>query len=127
MPKAKAIQKAILRLEREQARAFNRRDISAAMRIFSPSFVGFSSTTHGRIRGLAAQRKTFQFYLKQSPKMTYHIEKTYVQVSGDTAVATFYWKVGLGRARAIHGRGTHVFARRGKDWRVVHEHFSRAH
>lgn len=127
MSKATIIQKAILQLEREQARAFNRRDISGAMRIFSPRFVGFSSTTHRRIRGLGAQRKTFQFYLRQSPKMTYHIEQPHVQVSGDTAVATFYWKVGLGPRHAVHGRGTHVFVRKGGNWRVVHEHFSRAH
>lgn len=127
MANAKAIQREILRLEREQARAFNRRDISGAMRIFSPSFVGFSSTTHSRIRGLGAQRKTFQFYLRQSPKMTYRIEKPHVHVSGDTAVATFYWKVGLGPRRAVHGRGTHVFVRKGSNWRVVHEHFSRPH
>ncbi len=126
MATVKATQRVILRLERELARAFNRRDISAAMRIFDPGFVGFSSTTHERIRGLAALRKTFQFYLKQSPKMTYGIEKPQVHVSGDTAVATFYWKVGLRPGRAIQGRGTHVFARKGKDWCVVHEHFSRA-
>ncbi|HXE91248.1 MAG TPA: nuclear transport factor 2 family protein [Terriglobales bacterium] len=127
MADARAIQRAILRLEREQARAFNRRDVSGAMRVFSPRFVGFSSTTHARIRGLGAQRKTFQFYLRQSPKMTYRIEQPLVQVTGDTAVATFYWSVGLGRGHVIHGRGTHVFVRQGKNWRVVHEHFSRAH
>jgi ketosteroid isomerase-like protein len=48
-------------------------------------------------------------------------------VNGSTAVATFYWTVQLGRGRKIHGRGTHVFTKQGKSWRVVHEHFSRAH
>jgi len=48
-------------------------------------------------------------------------------VLGDTAVASFYWKVTLGPDRKVEGRGTHVLAKRGGKWRIVHEHFSRAH
>lgn len=124
---SKAIREQILRLEREQARAVNRRNIRAATRMFDKSFVGFSSTRHRRIRGLGALAKTFQYYLKRAPRMTYRIEQPQVQVNGDTAIATFYWTVGLGQGRRVHGRGTHVFVRKGKNWRVVHEHFSRAH
>jgi ketosteroid isomerase-like protein len=124
---SKSAQKEILRLEREQAQAINRGDIPGAVRMFDPSFVGFSSTQHERITGLAALKRTFQHYLKQAPRLSYRIEKPQVHVSGSTAVATFYWSVNLGRSRFVRGRGTHVFARQGKRWRVVHEHFSRAH
>ncbi len=124
---SKAVRQQILKLEREQARAYNRGDVNAAMRIFDKGFVGFSSTQHERIRGLGALKKTFHYYLKRAPKMTYHIQQPHVHVSGGTAVATFYWTVGLGQRRSVRGRGTHVFARQGKNWRVVHEHFSRAH
>lgn len=124
---SKTIQQQILQLEREQAAAINRRNPTESLRMFDKLFVGFSSTTHARIRGLAALGKTFQHYWKRAPKMTYHIEKQRVHVSGNTAIATFYWTVGLGGGRKVHGRGTHVFARKGKNWRVVHEHFSRAH
>jgi len=124
---SKQIQQQILRLEREQAAAVNRGDIRGATKMFDKGFVGFSSTRHERIRGLTALAKTFQFYLQRAPKMTYRIEQPRVHVSGDTAVATFYWTVGLGAGRRVRGRGTHVFARKGRDWRVVHEHFSRAH
>ncbi len=123
----KAARQQILRLEREQARAIHRANIRGALKMFDRSFVGFSSTQHKRIRGLGALRKTFHYYLKRAPKMTYRIEQPHVHVSGGMAVATFYWTVGLGKGRKIHGRGTHVFARQGKSWRVVHEHFSRAH
>jgi ketosteroid isomerase-like protein len=95
--------------------------------MFDRGFVGFSSTQHERIRGLGALRKTFEYYLKRAPKLTYHIEQPHVAVNGGTAVASFYWTVQLGRGRRIHGRGTHVFTKQGKSWRVVHEHFSRAH
>jgi ketosteroid isomerase-like protein len=124
---SKAIQQRILRLEREQAAAINRGDVAAATKMFNAGFVGFSSTTHNRIRGLKALAQTFRHYLDLSPEMTYKIEKPQVHVSGSTAVATFYWTVALGADKKIHGRGTHVFARRGHEWRVVHEHFSRAH
>ncbi len=123
----KAARQQILRLEREQARAINHADIRCALKMFDRSFVGFSSTQHKRIRGLGALRKTLHYYLKRAPKMTYRIEQPHVHVSGGTAVATFYWTVGLGKGKRIRGRGTHVFARQGRNWRVVHEHFSRAH
>ena len=130
---AKSVRGEILHLEREQVRAINRGDVRSALKLFDRGFVGFSSTKHQRIRGLGALRKTFDYYLKQAPKLAYHVEQPHVSVSGGTAVATFYWSVQLGRGRPgriktrkIHGRGTHVFAKQGKEWKVVHEHFSRA-
>ncbi len=123
---SKAIRKQILRAEREHARAFNRGDVRGAMLMFHKDFVGFSSTRHARIHGLSALKKTFLYYLKRAPKMFYHIEQPRVHSSGSTAVATFYWTVGLGKGRRVRGRSTHVFLRSGRNWRVVHEHFSRA-
>lgn len=117
----------ILRLEREQANAINRGDVRAALRMFDKSFVGFSSTQHNRIRGLAALARTFHYYLRRAPKMDYRIQQPHVHADGNVAVATFYWTVGRGPGRALRGRATHVFVRKGKNWRVIHEHFSRAH
>ena len=123
----KTVRNQILQLERAQVRAINRGDVRAALKMFDPSLIGFSSTRHERIRGLAALARTFQHYLKLAPRMTYTIAKTQVHLKGPVAFATFYWTVGLGKGRKIHGRGSHVFARKGKNWRVIHEHFSRAH
>lgn len=123
----KRIRKQILQLEREQARAINRGDVKGAVRMFDRGFVGFSSTQHKRIRGLGALAYTFHYYLKRAPKLAYRIEQPQVHASGSTAVATFYWTVEWGRGRRVRGRGTHVFTRAGKNWRVIHEHFSRAH
>ncbi len=123
----RAIQQQILRLEREQVRAVNDGDVRSAMRLFDPTFVGFSSTKHKRIRGLRALAATFEYYLKQGSKITYQIAEPLVQARDGNAVATFYWSVRFGRGREIRGRGTHVFVLKGRDWRVVHEHFSRAH
>ena len=125
MPKTARQQ--VLQLEGAQARAINHGDVRGALQMFDRGFVGFSSTQHKRIRGLSALRKTFDYYLKRAPKLAYHIEQPHVSVTGGTAVATFYWTVQLGRGHKIHGRGTHVFTKQGKGWRVVHELFSRAH
>jgi ketosteroid isomerase-like protein len=122
-----AVRKQILRLEREQARAVNAGDIRGATRMFDPGFVGFSSTKHARIRGLGPLAATFRYYRKRAPKLNYHLQQPHVHVSGHTAVATFYWTVKLGKGRSVRGRGTHVFVRKVRQWRVIHEHFSRAH
>ena len=120
-------QREILRLERRQERDFNRRNLKACLAPFAPGFVGFSSTRHDRIAGLAALKKTFLYYMRQSPRMRYRIAQLRVQVFGEAAVATFYWTVQLEPGWQVRGRGTHVWVRRGKSWRIVHEHFSRAH
>lgn len=125
---SKSVKKQILALENEQAAAINRRKTREAVKMFVKDFVGFSSTRHKRIHGLGALSRTFQHYMHRAPRMRYRIEQPEVLLSGDTAVATFYWRVDLGPLReVVKGRGTHVFVRNGKDWRVVHEHFSRAH
>jgi len=117
----------ILRLERQQVEDFNRRRLDQLLRQFHSGFVGFSSTRHTRIAGRAALKKTFLHYLRQSPRVVYRIAQPCVQVLDGCAVASFYWTVTLGARRKVRGRGSHVLVRKGKTWRIVHEHFSRAH
>ncbi len=121
-----AAQRTILQLERQQERDFNQRRVPQLLAGFAPGFVGFSSTKHARIAGRSALKKTFLHYMRQAPRVRYRIAQPRVQVFGSSAVASFYWTVNLGR-RAVRGRGTHVFVKKGKHWRIVHEHFSRAH
>ena len=117
----------ILRMERQQEKDFNHHRLVHLLAQFGPGFVGFSSTQHKRIAGRAALKKTFQHYLRQSPQVRYRIQQPRVQVFDGAAVASFYWTVELGRRRKVRGRGSHVFVKRGRTWRIVHEHFSRAH
>jgi len=117
----------ILRMERQQEENFNHHQFGDILKHFAPGFVGFSSTRHARVEGKAALKKTFQHYLKQAPQVRYRIAQPTVQVLGQTAVASFYWTVTLGRKRKVRGRGSHVFVKRGRRWHIVHEHFSRAH
>lgn len=120
----------ILAIEKKMVRDFNAGEIDRVLAHFHPGVVGFSSTQRERISGRAAMRRTFAYYRQASSRMKYGISKPRVQVFGDTAVATFYWTVELGRGRSRHmieGRGSHVFAQRNGKWEIVHEHFSRTH
>jgi len=126
---ASAIQ-TILGIEKAMVRDFNAGKIEHLLGHFHPQVVGFSSTQQERIAGRAAMRRTFNYYHQASSHMKYQIAKPQVQVSGEMAIATFYWTVELGTGRPRHvikGRGSHVFALRGGRWQIVHEHFSRAH
>jgi ketosteroid isomerase-like protein len=120
----------ILAIEKTLVRDFNAGKLEDLLAHFHARVVGFSSTRQERIVGRAAMRKTFDYYHQASPHMKYHIAQPEIHVFGEVAVATFYWTVelGMGRPRhAIHGRGSHVFAKYDGQWLIVHEHFSRAH
>lgn len=117
----------ILKLERQQVRDLNAHRIGRVVQDFDTRFVGFSSTRHARIISRRTLAETFRYYLRRARKLRYRIAQPRVEVHGDTAVVTFYWTVELGPGRRVRGRGTHIFVRRGRAWRIVHEHFSRAH
>lgn len=122
-----SIKQEILQLERRQVRDVNARRLQRVLEDFDPAFVGFSSTRHARIRGRRALARTFRYYFRRARRLGYRIAQARVQVFGDTAIATFYWTVSLGRGRSVRGRATHVFRHQRRRWQIVHEHFSRAH
>jgi len=127
MPSAAQI---ILSIEKQMVRDFNAAKVERLLAHFHPRVVGFSSTRRERITGLAAMRKTFQYYLHATSRMKFAIAKPQVLDFDNTAIATFYWTVEMGTGRPRHvvrGRGSHVYAFRDGKWRIVHEHYSRAH
>jgi len=120
----------ILGLEEAQAKAFNEGRVADILDFFHPDFVGFSSTKHDRITGLQALRETFEYYLHSADKIEYHISDPAVHLYGDMAIVTFYWVVALhskANVQEIKGRGSHVYVQQNDAWKIVHEHFSRAH
>lgn len=120
----------LIDLEERQAEAFNSGKVNKLLDFFYPDIVGFSSTKYERISGLDAMQATFDFYLHEADKMEYHLSEPTVQAFGDTAITTFYWTVNLtqnGHSQEIKGRGSHVYAKMDGEWKIVHEHFSRAH
>jgi ketosteroid isomerase-like protein len=126
---ASALQE-ILELERAMVREFNAGDMQSLLAHFHPGVIGFSSTQQKRVSGLGAMKRTFNYYHQATSHMKYRIAQPRVKLFGDTAIATFYWTVELGKGRPRHlikGRGSHVLRREDGKWSIVHEHFSRAH
>ena len=124
-----ATEKKILGIERKSVEHFNRGEIGKVLGCFDSGFFGFSSTQHRRITGRKALRKTFDYYLGEARRLEFHISEPRAKVFGEAAIATFYWEVRLKdgrRVRRIKGRGTHVFVSRKGEWKIVHEHFSKA-
>ena len=122
-----ASEREILRLERSQVSDFNRHNVKALVNQYANGLVGFSSTKHERIRGRTALANTFKHYMRVSPRVRYSVSDVKVQPLGETAVASFYWKVQLAPGHDVSGRGTHVLVKEKGKWRIAHEHFSRSH
>lgn len=124
------IKQAILDLENRQVEAFNAGDVEKLLTFFDPGISGFSSTQHMRLASLHELKKTFEYYLSRGAGVEYAISDPCVHAYGDTAILTFYWAVRYRddkKKKAITGRGTHVYHQTNGQWRIVHEHFSRAH
>ena len=123
------IKKEILSIEENIVKAFNKGKIDEIMQYFNEDLLAFSSTAHERLGGLKEFKKTFEYYLDQSQNMEYQISSPLVKVFDNAAFITFYWVValtGVSSRKEIHGRGSHFFIKRDGDWKIVHEHYSRA-
>ena len=124
------VKQEIIAIEEELVNAFNTGDIDKILTYFDSDMTGFSSTQPMRLASPNELRKTFEYYIAQAAKVDYVISDPQVSTFGDTAILTFYWVVRIrnGKKRKpIEGRGTHVLTKKNGDWKIVHEHFSRAH
>ncbi len=120
----------LVQVEQACAEAFNRKDIPAILQHFDDAIMGFSSTRHTRFYGKEELQKTFEYYLSEAEQVSYEFSEAEATEMGDVAILTFYWKVTLksgDKTTEIPGRGTHVFRKTEDGWKIVHEHFSRAH
>lgn len=120
----------IVQIEKEMAAAFNLKDITKMLTFIDKDFTGFSSTTHRRIRGIDAFKKTIEYYLDEATNVKYNTYEIEVQELENLFITTFYWSVELDHNRhthEIHGRGTHVFKQDSANFKIVHEHYSRVH
>lgn len=125
-----AIQKEFADKERMMVKLFNAKDIDPILAFFDNSFVGFSSTKHERITKKSQLKKTFLHYLAEGEKVKYSIKSIKVDVLGECTVTSFYWQVDIHKkkkVKSLNGRASHVFLQEGDDWKIVHEHFSKAH
>jgi len=124
------IQKEIVEIEKSIVKLFNEQKITDILKYFQSDFIGFSSTKHERVTSLSQLKKTFLHYLDEGDQVKYSIRNLKVKIYGEAALATFYWKVDLKKkkkTKTINGRASHIFLIGENGWRIVHEHFSRAH
>ena len=125
-----AIEKELAEIEKGIVKSFNEQNLKDTLSYFDKNFVGFSSTQHDRLTSLSALKKTFQHYLEEGDKVTYSVKNVKVKIYGESALTTFYWQVDIQKkkkVKIIDGRGSHVFLIRENGWKIVHEHYSKAH
>jgi ketosteroid isomerase-like protein len=125
-----SIEKQLVDIEKAIVKFFNKKDISSILKFFGKGFTGFSSTRHERITSLAQLKKTFLHYLDEGDPVTYSISGLKATIFGEGALTTFYWKVNIHKkkkVKTIQGRGSHMFMMIDSDWKIVHEHYSKAH
>jgi ketosteroid isomerase-like protein len=124
------VKKILIEKENAMALAFNKGQISKVIDFFDNNVIAFSSTRHERMGGIEEFVNTFHYYQKQAKTVEYYINSPLVQDFDDFAIVSFYWQVvqltDTGR-KEINGRGSHLYRKFGDDWKIVHEHFSRAH
>ena len=124
------IERELVQIEKSIVKAFNAGNLKDILQHFDKNFVGFSSTKHERLTSLSQLKKTFQHYLAEGEKVTYSIRNVKVNIYGEGALTTFYWQVDIEKkkkVKSIDGRGSHVFLMKDDGWKIVHEHYSKAH
>ena len=125
-----AIQKELADIEKSIVKSFNDGNLKEILQFFEKGFVGFSSTKHERLTSISQLKKTFEHYLEAGNKVTYSIKNLNVKIYGEGALTTFYWQVDIAKGKkvkSIDGRGSHVFLIKEDGWKIVHEHYSKAH
>ncbi len=124
------IQKELVDIEKSIVKLFNEKKVNDILKYFRPNFIGFSSTKYERLTNLTQLKKTFLHYLDEGDEVTYNIQKIKVNIYGESALTSFYWTVEIKKkkkTKTISGRGSHIFLILDGVWRIVHEHFSKAH
>jgi ketosteroid isomerase-like protein len=124
------IQKEVAEIEKSIVKLFNEEKVKEILTHFDKEFIGFSSTQHDRITNLTQLKKTFLHYLDEGDEVKYHIKNLRVKIYGEAALSTFYWTVDIKKkkkVKSIDGRGSHIFLLEDVGWRIVHEHYSKAH
>jgi ketosteroid isomerase-like protein len=119
-------EKTLVAIEKKIAELFNKKEINSILKFFSDDFEGFSSTQQKRLTSLSQLKKTFLYYLQQG-EVHYSIENIKTHIYGETALATFYWKVEIKKGKRkinVQGRASHVFNYT-DTWKIVHEHYSK--
>lgn len=125
-----SIEKIFVTAEKSMVKLFNEKNVDAILEYFSDNFVGFSSTKHERLTKLSQLKKTFRHYLSEGDPVKFSIRNIKVNIYGESALTSFYWQVDIHKNKkvtSLNGRGSHIYVQIANKWKIVHEHFSKAH
>jgi ketosteroid isomerase-like protein len=109
------VEKELIALEGARREAIRRQDFARLEQIYAPEFVAVAGD--GQIIDRA---QLFAAFRRADPTVTYASTEPRVRISGETAIF-----IGRLTARTAAGdtlsdaRFSHVFVRRGKDWRCI--------
>lgn len=111
--------------------AFARNDVERYFRFVDPDITVLTPASPYRVEGLAQDREEFEFSLASGKTHVnlFQMMHPRVQLCGEAAVVTYFWRGSLGRGEAAtlgNFKETDVFAKRDGEWKLVHVHLSRA-
>lgn len=126
-----AAEREILELVRAWNAAFAENDVERYFGFVDPDITVLTPANPYRVEGAAQDREEFEFSLAsgKSHVNLFQMMQPKVQLAGDAAVVTYFWRGSLGRGEAaamLHFKETDVFVRRPAGWKLLHVHLSRA-
>ncbi len=128
---SRSTEQEVLDVVRSWNDAFARNDVERYFSFVDPEITVLTPANPYRVEGLEQDREEFEFGLasEKSRVNLFQMMQPKVQVFGDAAVVTYFWRGSLGTGESApmgHFKETDVFARRENGWKLAHVHLSRA-
>lgn len=125
-----SVRREVLEVVRAWNDAFARNDVERYFEFVDPDVTVLTPTNPYRVEGLAQDREEFEFSLASGKTHVnlFQMMQPEVQLAGEAAVVTYFWRGSLGRSEAtmVHFKETDVLVRRTGGWKLLHVHLSRA-
>lgn len=120
----------VLRVVREWNAAFAANDVERYFSHVHPEITVLTPGNPYRVEGIAQDREEFTYGLRTGRTRVnlFQMMQPRVQVHGDAAVVTYFWRGSLGPdpMQLATFKETDVFARGAEGWKLLHVHLSRS-
>ncbi len=129
MKATQKVRKEVLKTLNDSMKAFVSRDTEKAVSYYAKDkdLISIGTEDGEIIRGITKLRKSFDVTCKQFEKFAFKTKIFEVSAAGNVAwasgIGTYDIKAG-GKKFKIAGRFSMIFEKRGKDWLIVHAHYS---
>lgn len=128
---ARTAEREVLDVVRSWNNTFAKNDVERYFGYVDPEITVLTPANPYRIEGLDQDREEFEFSLASGKTRVnlFQMMQPKVQLAGDAAVVTYFWRGALGPADSAsmaHFKETDVFVRRAEGWKLLHVHLSHA-